>query len=459
VRKAALVLLIVLAAGLAAVPYWFGIQAEKTYGHIIQRLESKGYIKVSSSHFDRGFISSTAEIDFTLQGHSEPIHAVNTIRHGPFPLSRLLSGDFDFRPVQAIVETKLSGGGDTLSLDAVTASTRVAPDGGGITQINAGGVRARVEDGGDLTADGIGGTLRFRPSLTRVSGTLSAQTLRMTKQNGTTTLSGIDTTFDVYSGLLGLSLGSAEVNVDSLTAEAVAGSPPISLTGLSLQSSAEDRGGAIDTSLAMGVKRFQTADAKGGPGEFAIELRNLDAGALHAFEDQAREIRAADVPPEQQGAKMMGGLMDLVAGLGRRNPEIEVTRLRFVMPEGELTGSGRVTLDGKKLGDGPLAILNAIDAEARLSLPADMVRAMVGLDVGMELDRLQADGKIPALSAEQRQSVIENTIPQRLDAWAAARQLVSDGDLFSFEAVFKDGLLEVNGKPFNPMQAQATLSP
>jgi uncharacterized protein YdgA (DUF945 family) len=458
VRKAVIVLLVILAAGLAAVPYWFGMQAEKTYHQITRQLENKGYISVVSSRYERGVLASTAETTFTIPGHSEPIRAVHEISHGPLPLDRLFSGEFDFEPVQAVIESHLSGGGEAAALDAVSASTRIKLNGGGISRISDGGLRAQAEDGSELTLEGIKGTLRFRPNLTRATGSLGARSLRVTKQDGDMTLNGVDSTFDVYSGLLGLSLGDATVKVDALTANSVEGSPPLSLRGLKFRSSAQDRGGAIDTTLAMEVREFRTEDAKGGPGEFAIQLRNLDAGALQAFEERSRQVQAKGATPEQQGAMMMGGLMDLLAGLGRRDPELEITRLRLVMPEGELTGAGHVRLDGDKLDGGPLAALNAVDAEAQLNLPAAMVLAMVELEVGMELTELQSKGEIPELSEEQRQKVIDNTAPGRVEEWAAARHLVKDNDHYRIQAALKDGLLTVNGEPFNPMQTQAALA-
>jgi uncharacterized protein YdgA (DUF945 family) len=459
VKKAALILLVVLVACLAAVPYWFGMQAEKTYGQITRQLESKGYINISSSRYERGLFSSTAETTFTLHGHSEPIRAVHSISHGPFPLDRLFSGELDLTPVQAVIDSSLSGGDGSAALEALTASTRVALDGGGTTRLTAGDLQALVEGEGELHVGGITGTVHFRPNLTRASGSLGARTLRMVEQGGDTTLDGVNATFDVYSGLLGLSLGSAELSVDSLSANAAKGSPPVDVRGLRLRSSVEDRGGAIDTSVAVEVDEFQTPDGKGGPGEFTIELRNLDAGAIRAFEERARQASAEGIAPEQQGSMMMGGVMDLIAGLGRRNPEIEVTRLRVVMPEGELTGSGRVKLDGTKLDDGPLAALNAVDAEAQISLPADMVLAMVRLEVGMELAALESKGKIPTLTAAQRQMVVDNTAPQRVDEWAAARHLVKEDDRYRLQAAFRDGMLIVNNEHLSPMQPQAALAP
>ena len=79
-----LIALVALAA--AGLPYWFGMETEKTYGAMLEQLSSSSGLQFTGKNYQRGWLSSTAE---TVIRHPQiPVEftAQHRISHGPLPL-------------------------------------------------------------------------------------------------------------------------------------------------------------------------------------------------------------------------------------------------------------------------------------------------------------------------------------------------------------------------------------
>src|SRR3989344_5109272 len=85
---------------LAALPYWFGHQAEKTYRTLLDEFTLVTGLPVTLKRYERGWRRSAAEADIVLPGLS--LTARHPLPHGPWtedgwtPLLARVSGDIGF---------------------------------------------------------------------------------------------------------------------------------------------------------------------------------------------------------------------------------------------------------------------------------------------------------------------------------------------------------------------------
>lgn len=101
----AVVALLVLAA--VGLPFWFGREAEKTYGAMLEQLSHGGGIQLTPKNYERGWLSSTAETAIRIPELPVQFIARHRISHGPLPFDRILEGGWSFTPVLAHITSQV----------------------------------------------------------------------------------------------------------------------------------------------------------------------------------------------------------------------------------------------------------------------------------------------------------------------------------------------------------------
>lgn len=452
-KRAILIFLILILAAIGAAPYWFGLKAEETYKALVRELGDDSQVTVINSRYTPGWLSSSAETVVMVAGLPIPIASTHRISHGPFPLSQLTAGKFQLMPVQAAVDSTIVVKTKTqTTLPPIEATTVIELDGTGKSRFTVPAFKGQPGKGVVLEAKGIAGAVKFRANASRVSGFFSAPRIHIAGEDGDLLIKNADVTFDVYDGLSGLSLGDFTFDLERIDLSSKnTAAEPITIQGIGFSTSTKERGGAVNLTLQIKVKQFKIGDATNGPGRLEVRVRNLDAQTLKKFQQQARAMQRQQpaMSPEATGMMAMGGLMAVIAELGERNPELEITKLSFNMADGELLGSGKVVLDGsnKEALGNPMTMLTALNAQGQLTLPESMVRTILEVQVRKELSELRAQGKIPELSAGQTKTITETAVNGRIGNWAAENHFVKDGSKYLIHATYKDGVLALNGLP------------
>ena len=75
------IVLVLIVAAAAALPFWFGMETEKAYKNIVQELSSG--TAISTQRYERGWLSSSAETDMAILGSPLTVSMVHRISHGP----------------------------------------------------------------------------------------------------------------------------------------------------------------------------------------------------------------------------------------------------------------------------------------------------------------------------------------------------------------------------------------
>ncbi len=173
-----IVVVAALIAAVAALPYWFGMQAESAYEALLQKMTTGGEITVSSNNFQRGWFESTADTTFTLTNlPMVSVTMLHRISHGPLPLD----DDFQLQPLLARIksQTSISLPGGTIKLPPVSGKTSVYLAGNSSTRLDMQpykkvAPKAGETDTFDLEWKGMGGDFTLSADYKNVKGEMNA---------------------------------------------------------------------------------------------------------------------------------------------------------------------------------------------------------------------------------------------------------------------------------------------
>ena len=116
-----------------ALPYWFGVETEKTYTAMLDQLSRNSGLQFTGKNYERGWLSSTAETAIRHPQASFEIVARHHISHGPLPLDRLM--ERKWLPAQAYISSQVlldpSGKENASTLPPLIATTTFHFNGAG----------------------------------------------------------------------------------------------------------------------------------------------------------------------------------------------------------------------------------------------------------------------------------------------------------------------------------------
>lgn len=456
---------IVTAAGLLlltalALPFWFGLQAEKSYLALLAQLSRRGGWQFTGTHYERGWFSSTAE---TVIRHSRiPIElsARHRISHGPFPVDRILAGDWQFAPVQARIASQIvlnaPAGQTAPDFPPLNAETTFLLNGDGVLHADIAPLRKTGAQGQVIDWRGFSGDVRFDREWKKIrfEARLPALILGAPAQAGGLSLSRLSWRSDLREGGAGYFFGDGALNIEQM--QFGGADRPLGVNGLEISGSARPAGENVDLMLRYRVEEIRAADERFGPGELAIEARHLDAAALAKFKNDLEAVYRGNPPPAQATMLMAGKAMELLAALSRQAPELEITKLSFKTGRGEIAGKAKFVLDGRKNGaaQNPLQLLMALSGRGELSIPAPVLKQMLAPAIRRDIEAYRRRGALTPqdmerLTPQVMDEIVDRAFPQYLSRNGFARYFVGDGDLYKLTVSIRRGQLLVNGTPWH----------
>jgi len=157
--------------------------------------------------------------------------------------------------------------------------------------------------------------------------------------------------------------------------------------------------------------------------------------------------------------------MELIAALSRQAPELEITKLSFKTPQGEITGKAKFVLDGRKhiAAQNPLQLLLALSGRGELAIPAAVLKQLLTPVIRRDIESYQSSGaltpqEMAELTPQAMGEIVDRALPQYLSRNGFTRYLVEDGDLYKLTVSIRRGQLLVNGTPWHaPMSPLARI--
>lgn len=474
---APIAIVIFILIGLSSAPYYAGAEAEEAYQRLLAH-PLPGGIMIAHRSYTRGWLSSTAENVISLRGTPIELIATHHIYHGPFP--RLGQGEFSFKPVQALVVTRVSlaARGEGVDLKQIlarfpelVAHTTFALDDTAETRVDLPAIQRASAETGAIDWRGLTGSIQFDNDWTRFNIQLQSPGLALNGPSGTNvTIKNLDWRLHLEESAGGLPLGGGQLTVGEFS---VTDYPK--LEGLAVQGNLRAAGDNVNFSLGIKIGGMQGGGQRFGAGEAALELRNIDAATLRTLQTDLESVAQKTAPSDQTRAVFAGKyselftgkLIELLPAFGRKSPEAEVSRLALKCTDGDLAGKAKVAVDGKNPASAqdPLLQLTATHGDAELFVPPSVLHLVLAPMI--EQDLIANVGKrgglsrneIARLTPEARSRLIDKALPLYLPRHPLTRLLAPGDGRYKLIANLRNGELTVNGKAWGSAEPAATSKP
>lgn len=478
-KKIILILVILIIAALVALPFYFGMKAEKKYNEIIANITESGNVTVNKQQFIRGLFHSKANTSLEIINKSKQItiNSDDDIVHGPVDFLGLKKGTFNLNtfiakvnsnasiniPVQTHTgETKIlkikSAGNTDVKFDGTVESQYIIPK------------YKIIKKKEELVFDWSGLELNtiYDYNNKGLISYFESKSLKITNPETAfviTNITGKSNTSDINQNLQSLT-GDFEMKVDSMQIDSADDNMNINTLKFSGYSKADQN------KFHMGMKligeQMVVNENKFGPLIYDFVIRDIDKATWIKLQETANTMKGNENSMEQ-GMQMMGILPQLV----KHSPVIEIKELSLKSDMGNLDASAKVKINGDKpeLLSNLLLMGNAIEAETSVIASKRLVEYYLD-KTAVQTDpqyNLQTDNNQMSNSKELNQDFIEGEMAEKLpvkqpklDKRTKLLQLLdknyitSDDKNFIFKATLKAGQVTVNGNPLalTPMMLQ-----
>lgn len=450
-----------------ALPYWFGLETEKTYTAMLDQLSRNSGLQFTGKNYERGWLSSTAETVIRHPEASFEIVASHLIHHGPLPLDRVMEGKWRLAQAHITSQIHLGAAGkeNASALPPVTATTTFHFNGAGTVHaemppVKKTGAQRQLIDWRGMDVDI---TFDREWKKIRLEARLPALILATPGKQGEFSLSKLSLRSDMYEGTAGYFFGDGALTVGRL--EFGGATERVSLQELEVSTSARPAGDNVNLVIRYQLGEARTGDERFGPGQLVMEMRHLDAAALMKFKNEVDGIYRGKLPAPQAAMMVAGKAMELIGTLSRKAPELEITRLSFKTPEGEISGRAKFVLDGRKtdLIQNPMKLLTSLVGDVEISIPASVVKKLLTPQIRRDIEAYREGGalseeEMAKLDPEKLAEIVDRVFPQYMSRNEFTRNLAEENGLYKLTLTLRQGQMLVNGKPFHlPTRAAVTL--
>jgi len=465
--------LVVLVLGLwAGATYWVGAKAEQRYRSLLQQASQVQYLKFVNESYDRGFFGSKARTVIEVQqpgaaAENQPIKLTlaHDITHGPFPLSKSPDGKGQFKPLMAIIETGIMFSPETQSqlgelygqfpeIASIRDYTVIYLDGHGEEHLLFPAFQHTFGNEDKVAVDwkGLSLQVNFTADLKGFTGSLSVPGLEAVGKDGALKIREVKSAYNFHEGISGLSLGEASFDLAGLefAEKKETESHAFLIRGLNAKTSNKESGDNINFLIAVRTDQVQLDEMQYGPGVFEMEFRNLDAASLVKLQQTVRELQtqAAQQSSEQMQMMMLAKYGEILPGLLKKSPELEVTQLNIKSTDGDFTGKAKIAFDGTKseAAQNLLTLANAITAQAEFKVAERLLRRVVSNTMKDKIiaDRKEQEGVAP--SDKEIDAIASPMIDEQLNTLMEQNILIKENGNYQVSASYKAGEIVLNGR-------------
>jgi uncharacterized protein YdgA (DUF945 family) len=471
--------LVVLLLGLwAAATYWFGTKTEQRYHALLKQASQYQYLKLLNESYSRGFLGSKART--VVEIHTPPGAATgiqpfrftlaHDITHGPISFGKLPDGNWYFKPLMAIIETRLVLGPETQSqlaevyaqvpeMASMRDYTVIHLDGQGTEHFLIPAFRHALGNENPATVDwkGLSFQVNFTADLKRFTGSFSVPGLEVMAKDGDLRIQEVKSVFDYHEGTSGVSLGDASFDIAGMEFIDKQGDAARAffIRAFTINTSNKASGDNLNCVVGIRTEQVKVGETQYGPGIFEIELRNLDAASIARLQQAVRELQTQPQQPsaEQMQMMMLAKYAEILPGLLKKSPELEITQLRVKTSEGDFTGKAKIAFDGTKAESTQnlLALATALTAQAEFKVGEGLLHSVAAsvMKENIIAEKRGEQGGVP--SDQEVKALATARIDEQLNALVAQNILVKGNDNYQASASYKAGAIVLNGRPL-PLQ-------
>jgi uncharacterized protein YdgA (DUF945 family) len=465
----------VLAVGYPAAAWYLGTQIEKAHADARALIATQPYLKVTSESYERGLFSAseTTTIEIPAALFNPPgdkaddanasaekpqppfrITVKTAIQHGPLPGFSTLAAGSEVSTIEfdEPLRTKIAEAfGTNQPFDVRTTYNF---QGGGRSTFASQPFKLVLpgdtpESKAMLSGERTDMVMEFSKGLSEYTLRGTAPSFALSEPGGPSlVISGmaLDSQLKrvfpdepmLYSGSQKITV--AEVSVTPGDAAQPGPEQKVALKDIAYDVQMPVAGDFMDVVAKMGANVVQVGEQNYGPAHYDFSLKHLHARKLVTL---SRGFTALYAKPEifadqnqllQALAPLKAPLFDLLADA----PVFSIDRIAFRTTDGEANFNASIKLADPKPDDfsNPLMLLAKLDAGANIALPTTLIDSLIG------------NGRSEEEAQWARQSA-ERTLEQ----FKQQGYVTVENNLLKTSVTFKNGQLQVNGKPFNPMAA------
>lgn len=471
------VLIVFLAMGLwCGATFWYGVKTEERYYALLRQASNIQNLRFENESYSRGFLDSRARTVLVIQpspgtaAENPPIRITlaHDITHGPFPFHKSVEGVRQFKPLAAIIETRVVFSPETRDhlaelyaqipeLEATRDTTLIFLDGNGLERFVIPAFRRTLGGEDPLTLDwnGLSLQLNFTSEFKRLSGSLSIPAMEILGKDLSLKIQGVQSSFNSEEGIQGLSLGEASFSLGALefTERDAAGSSFFQLGGFNITTSAKASGDLVNLRLNVRSDEVRVDEIQARSSVFDLEFRNLDAASLAKMARtlDEPETQPAPGPLEPAQDKILVRYLELLPGLLKKSPEIELRQLDIQTSDGNFTARAKITYDGAKSASAPYlylpALVNGVSAQAEILAGERLVRRVAAAFLEDAILAQIQEENVEDLDEEEIHDLVSTRIDDRLNALTARNFLVEQDGSYRATASYNAGEILWNGRP------------
>lgn len=466
-----LVIVLVLLLALLGLPYWFGMQTEKTYNEITEDYSASEHLTIVGQEYQRGWLDSRAKTTFVLQNDDNELIKLeesDTIYHGPIPLGLLFEGKSGIMPVMAVLKSRValvpvkeSEYSDIINqLPPVNMITTLSLDGKGTTNISMPGMDTTPGgDGEKLQWSGLEGVVTFSQDFKEVGSTLQSAGLKLEGKDIKLSISDIqgDSKLNYKTEGYQYPTGEGVFTIKEITVlsidEETGKEDNIAVKDIEISGSSDVSNGAMDSTHSLGFREFEVGGNKYGPGIYELSVRNIDIASWTQIQALVKESREGE-QTEESNEKFMAELVKVLPSLIKKSPEIELTKLSVATDKGGLEGHAVISVDGSNLGDpelaaNPLFLITAVKASARVSVSKPLLESALTDYHEEEISDGYAESKKKLPPEEEIREMAEKDTNKVIKGLIDQNILTSSGDNYEASASYEMGQVILNGQPLD----------
>jgi uncharacterized protein YdgA (DUF945 family) len=404
-----------------------------------------GSIQVISRQYHRGVYGATEELTYgfgpsalqvlaPLLGTADmaALHIIvrNTIHHGPLPQFRTVglatfSTQVELPPQLSAKVRALLGGEPEFQVHG-----RLGWFGGATSVIASAGYEARLPDGTQLIWHGLTATSHTNGGLTSTSveGQLDSLALKSSKLQ--VEIAGLHFSTDLKRAFDTLYTGPAALKITSVKWQPPSSSSPDQVQGLSISAAGSAQGDFYKSALQFDADAVQASGLSITNAGYDISFEHLYAPTLAAMMKDLR-ASAGNGTAQPAPAATLDTMKKNFIELLLHEPVVNVSRIGFRMPEGELKFSATASAPGLKRED-----LDGPQVQGALMEHLNVI-ADIRIDAALATRLMAGNARKDALAAQ-------------LDAFEKQGLIKREGAALTAHVAFGGGTITVNGKPFPP---------
>lgn len=459
----ALIWLLVVLLILAVIsPIGMGFKIQNDYPSMVQRTAASMDMTAKVKSFSRGLYTSNAQVEITDPGSGNILLLNEHIIHGPIYMGLLFQGKSPL--VAAVVKGKMDMQGelrkavkDLSNFDTLLGYQSIVDFNGDMDidlyspPIN----NVSTKDGEQvkLNTSGIVGHASFLAAEQKVVFSLSFPNLSYESVSEAAMVNDIQVDFSVSRGKTGILIGDSAIAFKGVNLDM--NGKQFAMKDFALRTITSENGNLIGSVTQLRLRSMLADNAQIGPAQVTVDVQGLDAQALKQIQKAQEEINAKrqqGLPEAQINAMMAGKMMTLVPALFKQ-AKIVIDPFKIESELGKVDATLSFSVEGldKNTPVDPAFIMSAINFDLNLSIDKPLLKKLIEIRLENEQKQLELTNVDKA-----RKSEMAVPIPQKADeniqGMLDENWLTPSADGYTLVMSMHQGKMELNGKPFNPMQ-------